>query len=54
MALTIPNLDQINKKDPKTAEALTKVQSYVNLNVNPVAGNRVVPPAFVNPGRPAG
>lgn len=54
MALTIPNLDQINKKDPKTAEALTKVQNYVNLNVNPVPGNKVPPPTFVTPGRPAG
>lgn len=49
MALKIPNLDEIQKRDPKLGEALKKQQDYVNANVAPVAGNKVQPPGFVTP-----
>lgn len=46
MALTIPNLDKIQKADPKLGEALKRVQNYVDLNVTPAGGNRKAPPPF--------
>ena len=51
MALTIPNLDKIQKLDPKLGEGLKKVQDYTNQNVTSVAGNKATPPpkALVNP-----
>lgn len=51
MALTLPNLDEIAKKDPKLGEALQQVKTYVNQNVTPVAGNKLAPPpkGLVNP-----
>jgi hypothetical protein len=54
VALTIPNLDKIMKVDPKLGEALQKIQSYTNLNVTPVPGNKKQAPAFTNPGVPRG
>jgi hypothetical protein len=54
MALTIPNLPDIVKRDPKTAEALQKIQQFVNQNTVLVAGNKVAPPPFVTPGSPGG
>jgi hypothetical protein len=48
MALTIPNLDRIQKVDPKLGEALKQVQSYANLNIKPAAGNRT-PKPFLDP-----
>lgn len=54
MSLTIPNLDDVSKKDPKLGEALRKVQDFTNLNITPAAGNKVPPPGFVNPGSPQG
>jgi hypothetical protein len=44
MAITIPNLDRIQKLDPKAGEALQKVQNYLKLNVSPAAGNRTPAP----------
>lgn len=44
MALTIPNLDRVQKADPKLGEALQKIQKYTNTNVTPAPGNRVPPP----------
>jgi len=45
MAVTIPNLDRIQKIDPKLGEAVQKIQNYVNLNVTPAPGNRTpLPP----------
>jgi hypothetical protein len=46
MAFTIPNLDRIQKADPKLGEALAKLQNYSNLNVTPAAGNRSPNPPF--------
>lgn len=40
MALTIPNLDRVQKADPKLGEALQKVQKYINQNTTPATGNR--------------
>lgn len=54
MALIIPNKQDIIKRDPKLGDALTKIESYVNLNVAPAVGNKVTPPSFVTPGRPGG
>ena len=56
MAITIPNLDRIQKEDPKLGEALSKVRDYVNTNVTPAAGNKkAAPPATVpNPALPPG
>ena len=44
MAFTIPNLDKLQKQDPKLGEALQKIQNVTNLNVAPAAGNRVPKP----------
>ena len=44
MAVTLPNLDRIQKLDPKLGEALKQVQTYVNENVTPVTGNRTPKP----------
>ena len=52
--LSVPNLDPITKKDVKTGEALHAIQQYINANTTPAAGNKVTPPTFVNPTRPAG
>ncbi len=46
MAVTIPNLDKIQKQDPKMGEALKKVQTYLNENVTPAPGNRTPVPPF--------
>lgn len=55
MALRLPNLTEISKKDPKIAEALEKVQTYVTANTTPAAGHRkTAPSGFVNPGKPSG
>lgn len=53
MSLNIPNLDRIAKDNPKLGEALKKAQDYTNLNVAPVAGNRIPAPP-TNPGTPQG
>lgn len=44
MAVTLPNLDRIQKADPKLGEALKRVQTYVNLNTTQAPGNRVPEP----------
>jgi hypothetical protein len=45
MALSIPNLDKIQKADPKLGEALQKIKNYVTLNTTVTAGNKIpVPP----------
>jgi hypothetical protein len=44
MALTLPNLDRVQKSDPKLGEALQKIQNYANLNIKPAAGNRIAKP----------
>ena len=44
MALTIPNLDKLQKQDPKLGEALQKLQNYSNLNITPAPGNRTPRP----------
>lgn len=44
MAIQIPNIAKIAKKDPDLSEALLKVQTYVNNNVTPVQGNRLPKP----------
>jgi hypothetical protein len=54
LALKVPNIQDIEKRDPKTGEALKKIEAFVNLNVTPAAGNKVAAPTFVNPGRPGG
>lgn len=54
MTVTIPNISDIAKRDPKLGEALTKIQAYVRTNVTPVAGNKVAPPSFVTPGQKQG
>jgi hypothetical protein len=54
MALIVPNLDREQKKDPPSAEALQKIQTYITANVAQVAGNKVPPPGFVTPGTPGG
>ena len=51
MALTVPNLPQIIKADPKLGEALTKTQTYINQNTTAAVGNQVKPPNFVNPSK---
>lgn len=53
MALTVPNLDRIQKLDPNLGEALQKIQKYTNANVTQVTGNRVPPPP-VNAAVPKG
>jgi hypothetical protein len=55
MALTVPNLPDLTKKDPKLGEALQRVQAYLNNNVAAapqlsIAGNKKQPPTFVTPG----
>lgn len=52
MALTIPNLDRIQKENPKLGEALQKEQTFINNNVAVVPGNRQAAPNFVAPGVP--
>lgn len=48
MAVTLPNLDRIQKLDPKLGEALQKVQLYTNQNVTQAPGNRTpVPPVVL-------
>jgi hypothetical protein len=44
MAVTLPNLDRVQKVDPRLGEALQKAQNYMKLNITPVAGNRVAKP----------
>ncbi len=44
MAFTIPNLDRVQKADPKLGESLQKIQKYVNQNVAQTPGNRVPKP----------
>ena len=44
MALNIPNLDRIQKENPKLGESLKKIQDYANQNVTPAAGNRTPRP----------
>jgi hypothetical protein len=44
MAVTIPNLDKIQKGDPKLGEAIARIRQYVNLNVTPEPGNRTPAP----------
>jgi hypothetical protein len=44
MTLVIPNLDIITKIDPKTGEALKKIQDYTITNVTAVPGNAVASP----------
>jgi hypothetical protein len=53
MALSVPNLDRLEKENPKLAETIRKIQNYINANVTPVAGNRVNPPP-TNPVNPPG
>jgi hypothetical protein len=50
MAITIPNLDRIQKQAPPLGEALQKIQVYVNNNVSPATGNKVTAPTFIVPG----
>lgn len=52
--LSVPNLDEIIKRDPKLGEAVTKIQTYVNANTSPAAGNKQSAPTFVTPNRPPG
>ncbi len=52
--ISIPNLDAITKSDVKTGEALAKVQTYINANVAPAAGNKTPAPTFITPGVPPG
>jgi hypothetical protein len=55
MAITIPNLDRIQKDWPKLGEAISKLRDYINTNVTPVPGNRKPPPpSTINPTRPPG
>ncbi|HEX3156801.1 MAG TPA: hypothetical protein VHV32_19385 [Candidatus Angelobacter sp.] len=42
MPLIIPNLGGIFKDDPKTGEALQKIQTYANHAAPIVAGNAIV------------
>ena len=44
MALTVPNLDRVQKVDPKLGEAVQRIQRYANLNITPAVGNRVPAP----------
>lgn len=44
MAVTIPNLDKVQKTDAKLGEAIARVKQYINLNVTPAAGNRTPAP----------
>lgn len=44
MAVTLPNLDKVQKADPKLGEALQRIQKYVNLNTTPAGGNRTPRP----------
>ena len=46
MAVTIPNLDKIQKVDPKLGEAISSIRQYVNLNTTQAPGNRTPPPPF--------
>lgn len=55
MAFTTPNLDQIQKQDPKFGEALQKIQKVINQNTTQASGNRLAPPSgFVNPSQRPG
>jgi len=47
MAITIPGLDNIQKRFPRIGEAFTAVQTYVAKNVATVTGNRMAPPPAV-------
>jgi hypothetical protein len=50
VAFTVPNLDKIQKDDPKLGEALQKIQKTINQNTNQAPGNRQAPPiGIVNP-----
>lgn len=50
MAVTVPNLDKIQKADPKLGEAVAKLRNYLNLNVTQAPGNRTpAPPSVFNP-----
>lgn len=45
MALTVPNLDRIQKVDPKLGEAVQSIRRYVNQVTKPTTGNlRPIPP----------
>lgn len=44
MAVTIPNLDKIQKDDPKAGEAFKRIKDYLNLNLPQAPGNRVPSP----------
>jgi hypothetical protein len=44
MAISIPNLDKIQKQDPKLGEAFSNIRKYINFNVAPAQGNRTPPP----------
>lgn len=50
MAVTVPNLDRIQKADPKLGEAVASISKYINLNVTEQPGNRTPVPPF-NPSR---
>jgi len=52
--ISIPNLDAITKTDVRTGEALLKVQTYINTNTTPSAGNKTPAPSFVNPSKAPG
>ena len=44
MALIVDNLAHVAKFDPKLGEGLRRVQTYVNQNTTPQAGNKQQPP----------
>lgn len=51
MALSIPNIAEISKAEPRIGEALKKTQNYVTQNTTEAAGNAIPVPSFVNPGK---
>ena len=52
--LTVQNIPLIAQASPQLGEALKQMQTYVNQNTNPTAGNKQSPPSFINPMRPPG
>ena len=51
MKLVVPNLPDLTGKDVQLGEALKATQSFINLNVDPIKGNKVSAPpkTLVNP-----
>lgn len=41
--LAIPQLTGIHQSHPEVGKAIQTIMEYINLNVNPVQGNKVTP-----------